>query len=92
MKRIPESDRAHSARQQLGERSEQAARRFLVSQGYVIEETNVRFPVGEIDIVAREGDILCFVEVRATRSDAWGGPLASIGDRKRRHLIRAARW
>ena len=81
-----------TARQELGERSEQLALRFLVSQGYAIEETNVRFPVGEIDTVAREGHTLCFVEVRATRSDDWGGPLASIGDRKRRRLIRAARW
>jgi putative endonuclease len=58
----------------------------------VIERTNVRFPVGEIDIVAREGQTLCFVEVRSTGSRQWGGPLASITDRKRRHLIQAARW
>ena len=53
MKRIPQSDRARTARQELGERSEQAAQRFLAAQGYIIEETNVRFPVGEIDMVAR---------------------------------------
>ncbi len=66
--------------------------RFLTSSGYRIEETNVRFPVGEIDIVAREGAVLCFIEVRSTSSDQWGGPLASITGRKRLRLLRAAQW
>jgi len=57
-----------------------------------VHQANVRFPVGEIDLVATEGPILCFVEVRSTSSLQWGGPLASITDRKRRRLIRAAHW
>ena len=80
------------ARQRLGRRSEQVARRLLTSAGYVIKETNVRFPVGELDIVAQDGETLCFVEVRSTTSDQWGGPLGSISDRKRHRLIQAARW
>jgi putative endonuclease len=79
-------------RQQLGRRGEQLAVRFLTSLGYLIEQTNVRLPFGELDIVAREGDTLCFVEVRSTTSEAWGGPLASITTPKRRRIIRAARW
>ena len=79
-------------RQQLGERSEQLALRFLTSQGYRMKERNVRFPVGEIDLIAWEGEALCFIEVRSTSSLQWGGPLASVTDRKRRRLIRAARW
>lgn len=75
-----------------GKQAEQLAGEFLRAQGFVIEATNVRFPVGEIDIVAREGQALCFIEVRSTSSSQWGGPLASITDRKRRHLIRAAKW
>ena len=39
-----------------------------------------------------DGDALCFVEVRSTSSDAWGGPLASITGAKRRRIIAAARW
>ncbi len=79
-------------RRARGVRSEQLARHFLTSQGYAIRETNVRFPVGEIDVVAEEGQTLCFVEVRSTSSSRWGGPLASITDRKRQRLIRAAQW
>ena len=79
-------------RRDLGRRGEQLAQRWLIRQGYTIEHTNVRFPVGELDIVAREGRALCFIEVRATSSSAWGGALATITDRKRQRLIRAARW
>ena len=84
---------SHSrARGHLGRHSEQLAARLLQRHGYRLERTNVRFPVGEIDIVAWEGQTLCFVEVRSTSSQEWGGPLASIGARKQQHLIQAARW
>ena len=79
-------------RRALGERGERLARRFLAAQGYVIRETNVRFPVGEIDVVAQEGGVLCFVEIRSASSTQWGGALSSITDRKRQRLIRAAQW
>lgn len=81
-----------TSRQERGRRSECLAREVLKARGYVILETNVRFPVGEIDIVARDGRCLCFVEVRSTSTDAFGGALASIGPAKQRRLIRAARW
>ena len=84
--------RPQRARQRLGRRSERLALRLLRLQGYVIERTNVRFPVGELDIVAREGDTLCFVEVRSTSSGRWGGPLASVTWPKQQRLLRAARW
>ena len=73
----------------LGER---VAARLLTAQGFTIHKTRVRFPVGEIDIVAWEGPCLCFVEVRSRSSLEWGGPLDSLTDQKRRRLIRAARW
>jgi putative endonuclease len=75
-----------------GRRAEQAACDYLSRRGYALIERNARFPVGEIDIVAREGQTLCFIEVRSTGSQQWGGALASITDRKRRRLIRAAQW
>ena len=77
---------------QRGRRAEALARALLQARGYVIEDANVRFPVGEIDLVAREGSTLAFVEVRSTSSQQWGGPLASITDRKRQRLLKAAAW
>jgi putative endonuclease len=75
-----------------GRAAERLAARVLSAQGYVIERTNVRYPVGEIDLVAREGRVLCFVEVRSASADRWSGALASVDGRKQRRLIRAARW
>ena len=75
-----------------GRRAEALAARWLRAQGYVIEETNVRFPVGELDLVAREGETLCFVEVRSADAEALVDPLESVDARKQRRLIRAARW
>ena len=89
---MPEPREIAARRQSLGRLGERLAQQLLRSHGYVIERTNLRFPVGEIDIVARERHTLCFIEVRSTSSSYWGGPLASITDRKRRHLIRAAQW
>ncbi|PIQ84856.1 MAG: YraN family protein [Candidatus Omnitrophica bacterium CG11_big_fil_rev_8_21_14_0_20_63_9] len=79
-------------RQSIGRRGEQLALEALRARGYQIEATNVRYPVGEIDIVARDGRTLCFVEVRSASSMEYGGALASITGRKRQRLIRAARW
>ncbi len=79
-------------RWRLGRQGERVAQAFLRSQGYRIEQTNVRYPVGEIDIVALEGETLCLIEVRSKSSNQWGSPQESIGARKRRRLIRAAEW
>lgn len=84
--------RRKTARQQLGAESEALARRYLILHGYTVEAMNVRFPVGELDVIAWDGHTLCFVEVRAASSLEWGGPLGSITDRKRQRVIRAARW
>jgi putative endonuclease len=84
--------RAKPAPQTLGARSEALAAAFLDSHGYRLIARNVRFPVGEVDIVAWDGPVLCFIEVRATSSEQWGGPLASITERKQRRILRAARW
>ena len=77
---------AQSVRGRQGRQAERLAEQELVRQGYEILERNVR------DLVAREAQTLCFVEVRSTSTPDRGGPFASVTDRKRRHLIRAARW
>jgi putative endonuclease len=54
-----------TAKQRLGTRGERAARNYLRSHGYNILETNVMGRAGEIDIIARDGQVLCFIEVRS---------------------------
>ncbi len=67
---------------------------WLRGRGYRVLERNVRNTGGELDVVAREGDTLCFVEVKArlTRSGSrFGGGVAAVDWKKRGKLVRAAR-
>ena len=79
-------------RQRQGLAGERVAQAFLRGRGYRIVATNVRFPVGELDIVAWDGPVLCFIEVRMKASDRFGSPLASITATKRQRLLRAVQW
>ncbi|HLF00532.1 MAG TPA: YraN family protein [Anaerolineales bacterium] len=79
-----------TARQMLGQRGEQLAADKLGASGYAIVERNYRCAEGEIDIVARHGEVWAFVEVRTRRGRAFGSPEESITARKKAHLIAAA--
>ena len=74
-----------------GAAAEALAERFLRDRGVRIVERNWRCRGGEIDIIARDGPTLVFVEVRLRRSSAFGGAAASITAAKRRRLGIAAR-
>ena len=78
------------SRQALGKWGETLAADFLNDEGYIIIERNYRTPYGEIDLVAQDGDILVFVEVKTRTSDAFGFPEESITSQKREHLISAS--
>jgi len=71
-------------------RGEDAAAAYLRDRGYRIVERNWRCRLGEIDIVARDGETLVFVEVKSRRSAAFGAPQAAVDGRKQRKLSLAA--
>lgn len=73
-----------------GQRGEDAAARHLERHHYAIVDRNVRMRGGEIDIVAREGGDLVFVEVKARRHDAFGTPAEALTPAKATRLARAA--
>ncbi len=78
-------------RQGLGKLGETLAARLLEERGYVILERNVRVPeVGEIDILARDGDTLVVVEVRTRRGGPHFAPEESVGPRKQARLAALA--
>ncbi len=80
-----------SARSELGARGEGLARAFLKAKGYRVVATNYRCRHGEVDIIARDGPCLVFVEVRTRRARGWfGAPQESISRHKRRRLITTA--
>lgn len=74
-----------------GARAESLAADYLKARGLYILERNYRVKGGEIDLIARDGEVTVFVEVRLRRSAAFGGASASITPAKRRRLILAAR-
>jgi len=74
----------------LGHEGEQAAREYLEKQGYFIIESNYRCPVGEIDLIARDNDVLCFVEVKTRRTPRYGTPLETVTAEKQRRISRVA--
>ena len=79
-----------AAKDALGRRGEAIAARHLMSSGLTIVERNWRCPEGEIDLVARDGDELVFVEVKTRTSVAFGHPLEAITPRKLARLRRLA--
>jgi putative endonuclease len=79
-----------TSKQLVGQRAEDVAADFLSAQGLTVVLRNFRRRLGEIDLVARQGDVLIIVEVRTRRSDRFGGAAASVDFRKQQRLIRAA--
>jgi len=81
---------AASPSQRRGGLGEDIAARHLQEAGLHVLARNLRFPVGELDLICRDGDVLVFVEVRTRRNATQVHPLQTIGRRKQRRLIRAA--
>jgi putative endonuclease len=86
---------------QLGQLGEDIAADFLVKNGYRLVVANFKVPIGrnsndaqitgEIDLIALDGDVLCFVEVKTRSSDDFAEPSAAVTLRKQRQIIRTAR-
>jgi putative endonuclease len=75
----------------LGRRGEAAAARELRHRGYDILERRWRCRLGEIDIVARDGEVLVVVEVKARSRSDYGQPIDAVDREKRRKLEKLAR-
>jgi putative endonuclease len=76
--------------QRFGRDSEAEAARYLQRAGYRIVARNYRTPFGEIDLVAYDGAVLAFIEVKARRTERFGAPHTAITSDKRRRLTRVA--
>jgi putative endonuclease len=66
------------AKDAVGAYGERVAERFLVEAGLVVLERNWRCALGEIDIVARDGDCLVVCEVKTRSSIAYGHPVEAV--------------
>jgi putative endonuclease len=78
-------------RHQLGRRAEELAEKFLRRAGLKTVARRFSTPLGEIDLVMRQGDTVVFVEVKARRSADLADPQDAVGSDKQRRLLRTAR-
>ena len=88
-------------RPSLGERGEHLAVEYLIASGYRIALTNFKVPIGrnskgvavtgEIDVIALDGETLCFVEVKTRRSDEFTPIETAVDLRKQRQITRTAK-
>ena len=75
-------------RMRTGKKGEDIACSYLKSRGYRIVERNYKCPLGEIDIVARDGDAIVFVEVKSRKSEEFGDPQLAVGQKKQKKVSR----
>ncbi|CAN5542344.1 hypothetical protein BH10ACI1_BH10ACI1_26670 [soil metagenome] len=85
----------------IGQRGEDLAAQFLIRRGFRIVCSNFKVPIGrntrgvsvtgEIDLIAFDEDVLCFIEVKTRSSDNFASPLAAVDLRKQRQIIRTAK-
>ncbi|MDO5022669.1 MAG: YraN family protein [Eubacteriales bacterium] len=75
----------------LGIEGEKIASEYLKQMGYAILETRLRVLGGEIDIIAKDGKVFCFIEVKYRPKARLGEALESVDDNKRRTVRMAAK-
>ena len=81
---------SRNPRKLFGQAGESAAEEYLRRKGYRILERNLRSSLGELDLVAEDGQVLVFVEVKARRTNAFGGAIHAVHHRKQEKLIQLA--
>ena len=77
-------------RRQIGTEEEALAAAFLKAQGYEILEQNFRCRQGEIDLIARDGSALVFIEVKYRKNGAYGHPAEAVDYRKQQKICKVA--
>ena len=86
----PRRTAVRTPKQRAGDAAEDAAAKHLAAAGYRIVARNARYRDGEVDLVARERDVLVFVEVRMRVSLRFGGAAVSVNTLKQKRIARAA--
>ncbi len=76
--------------QSLGARGEAYARKLVEERGLVVLHQNFRVPRGEVDLVARDGDTIVFIEVKTRATQHYGQPFEAVGLAKQRKISCAA--
>ena len=74
----------------LGNQKEELAVAYVKEQGAVLLDRNVYFHGGELDLVAKDGEYICFIEVKYRKSTLFGSPEEAVTLAKQKKIIRGA--
>lgn len=74
----------------LGKKGEDLAVALCRQKGFIVLQQNFRTPFGEIDIIARDGNIVVFIEVKARTGHTFGAPFEAVTRRKREKITKVA--
>ena len=77
-------------KRQVGTSYEKIAAAYLEKNGYVVLEHNYRNKIGEIDIVAKDGEYLCFVEVKYRKTKYYGMAVEAVDYKKQKIIYKVA--
>ena len=98
---LQHNDSQASTTSEIGAEGERLAQNYLFRRGFRFVCSNFKTPVGrsrkgvlingEIDLIAYEADILCFIEVKTRSSDDFSSPVSAVDLRKQRQIIRTAK-
>lgn len=76
----------------IGLKAEAQCAEYLRAQGLTFVARNIKCRLGELDLIMQEGSVLVFIEVKARRSNYFGGGLAAVTAGKQQKLRRTAQW
>lgn len=79
-------------KRQMGTFYERKAEEYLLQKGYKIAERNFQNRSGEIDIIAMDGEYLCFVEVKYRTTNTYGTPFEAVNYHKQSQIRKAAKY
>lgn len=81
-----------SLNKEIGSHGEKMAKNFLIQEGYEILDMNYRCKLGEIDLISKINDIICFVEVKTRYFKTYGTPIESITFKKQQKIYKVAQY
>jgi putative endonuclease len=76
--------------QSLGRLGEECAVEYLKNKGYQILDSNFRNKLGEIDLIAKDGKVISFIEVKTRKSNQFGAPFEAVHSTKQYKMVRLA--
>jgi putative endonuclease len=76
----------------IGKNFEEYAANYLIEKGYKIIDRNFKCTYGEIDIIAKKDNVLCFIEVKARSKKDFGSPLEAVTINKQKRMVNVAQY